>query len=159
MFRFLLVLILLSPAAQAVDEKDKHFSNNLYLQPYASLRHSAESGDVDAQFDLAYLYYKADSDPAVSGMTQSNNLAAYWYRKAAQQGHLSAQYNMAVLYLHGHGVDRDPVTAYAWLLLAAGEGHLGSQELIKELDTILNEEQVHDAHQRSEALGVSGSSS
>jgi TPR repeat protein len=152
MFRFLLVLMLWSPAAQ-------HFSNNVYLQPYASLRHSAESGNVDAQFDLAYLYYKADSDPSVSGMTQSDNLAAYWYRKAAQQGHLSAQYNMAVLYLHGHGVDRDPVTAYAWLLLSAGEGHPGSQELIKELDTILNEEQIQDAHQRSEALGVSGSSS
>ncbi len=158
MFRILLVLIFLSTAAHAVEEKDKHFSNNLYLQPYASLRHSAESGNVDAQFDLAYLYYKADSDPAVSGMTQSNNLAAYWYRKAAQQGHLSAQY-MAVLYLHGHGVDRDPVVAYAWLLLAADEGHKGSQELIKELDAILNEEQVHDAHQRSKELGVSRSSS
>ena len=159
MFRFLLVLMLFSPAAHAVEVKDKHFSNNLYLQPYASLRHSAESGNVDAQFDLAYLYYKADSDPSVSGLSQSNDLAAYWYRKAAQQGHLSAQYNMAVLYLHGHGVDRDPVTAYAWLLQAADEGHPGSQELIKELDTILNEEQIQDAHQRSEELGISRSSS
>jgi TPR repeat protein len=66
---------------------------------------------------------------------------------------------MAVLYLHGHGVDRDPVVAYAWLLLAADEGHKGSQELIKELDAILNQEQVHDAHQRSKELGVSRSSS
>ena len=120
---------------------------------------TAKKGNVDAQFDLAYLYYKADSDPSVSGLSQSNDLAAYWYRKAAQQGHLSAQYNMAVLYLHGHGVDRDPVTAYAWLLQAADEGHPGSQELIKELDTILNEEQIQDAHQRSEELGVSRSSS
>jgi TPR repeat protein len=159
MLRLLFVLILLSPAAHAVEEKDKHFTQTLYLQPYSNLKHAAELGDVDAQFDLAYLYYKADSDPSINGMTQSNNLAAHWYRKAAQQGHLSAQYNMAVLYLHGHGVDRDPVAAYAWLLLAADEGHKGSQELIKELDTILNEEQIQDAHQRSKELGVSGSAS
>jgi len=42
-----------------------------------------------------------------------------WYRKAAEQGDVSAQGTMGVLYSMGQGVAHDDVEAYFWLDLAA----------------------------------------
>lgn len=153
----LLPLMLLAGPIQAVEPRDQRFSHTVYLQPYSKLRQAAELGDPEAQYDLAYLYYKADSDPAITGVAQSDRLAAHWYRKSAQQGHIRAQYNMAVLHLHGHGVDRDPVEAYAWLLQASGGGHEDSRALIQDLDAILNDRQVAAARERSTQLGIGSS--
>ena len=153
MLKWLIVSMLcLSTSALAVDPAGQRFGHTVYLQPYSKLRQAAERGDPEAQFDLAYLYYKAGTDPAISGVTQSDTLAAQWYRKAAEQGHTRAQYNMAVLHLHGNGVDRDPVEAYAWLLEAAGNGHEASAELIKELNGILNPKQIEAARKRAGEL-------
>jgi len=156
MFRWLLFLILILPQATvwAVDQTDQRFSHTVYMQPYSKLRQAAEQGDAEAQYDLAYLYYKSGSDPTISGVIHSDKLAAQWYRKAAQQGHGRAQYNMAVLHLHGHGVERDPVEAYAWLLQSADSGHEPSQDLIKELNAILNHKQIDQAKNLTHKLGV-----
>lgn len=160
MFRWLLLALIIVPtAAMAVDATDTRFSHTVYLQPYSKLRQAAEMGDPDAQYDLAYLYYKSGTDPAIQGVIQSDDRAAHWYRKAAQQGHSRAQYNMAVLHLHGHGVQRDPVLAYAWLLHSSQQGHNPSKELITELDSILNEQQLQAARDRSAKLGVAKSPS
>lgn len=160
MYRYaclLFPLMLLAGTAEAVDPRDQRFSHTVYLQPYSKLRQAAELGDPEAQYDLAYLYYKADADPAITGVSQSDRLAAHWYRKSAQQGHARAQYNMAVLHLHGHGVERDPVEAYAWLLLSTDGGHEDSRSLLGELDAILNDRQVAAARERSTQLGVHSS--
>ena len=42
-----------------------------------------------------------------------------WYRKAAEQGLLKAQYALGVLYQDGLGVPQDFVEAHKWLNLAA----------------------------------------
>ena len=147
-----LSLLSLSTSVLAVDPGTQRFGHTVYLQPYSKLRQAAELGDAEAQYDLAYLYYKAGTDPAISGVTQSDALAAQWYRKAAEQGHTRAQYNMAVLHLHGDGVDRDPVEAYAWLLQASASGHETSAELIKELNGILNPKQIEAARKRAGEL-------
>lgn len=149
---FCISWLLLSTSLSAVEPRDQRFGHTLYLQPYSKLRQAAELGDSEAQYDLAYLYYKAGTDPAISGVTQSDKLAALWYRKAAEQGHTRAQYNMAVLHLHGNGVERDAVEAYAWLLEAAGKGHEASTELIKELNGILNPKQIKAARKRAGEL-------
>ena len=151
---FPLALLLVFAPAYADESTDQRFSQTLYLQPYSKLRQKAEQGDAQAQYDLAYLYYKADSDPSISGLTQSDHLAAQWYRKAALQGHSSAQYNMAVLHLHGHGVERDAISAYSWLLLSSEKNHTASKELMAELDGILNEKQLDEARRRAEQLGA-----
>ena len=49
--------------------------------------------------------------------------AAVWYRRAAEQGHGSAQYNLAQMYFDGNGVERDPVLAHVWADLAEAHGH------------------------------------
>ena len=149
------MLLVLQPGfAGAAEPVTQTFSHTVYLQPYSKLRQAAEQGDPQAQYDLAYLYYKSGSDPEITGVVRSERLAAQWYREAAVQGHARAQYNMAVLHLHGHGVDRDAVEAYAWLLQASANGHEGSQELMLELDELLNARQIEDAHARSDALPV-----
>ena len=38
--------------------------------------------------------------------------AVCWYRKAAKQGHSTAQNNLGVMYRDGHGVVQDLVMAY-----------------------------------------------
>jgi TPR repeat protein len=45
--------------------------------------------------------------------------AAEWYRKAAEQGDLTAQGTLCLLYSLGQGVRHDDVEAYYWLDLAA----------------------------------------
>jgi hypothetical protein len=147
-------LVLLSASVSAAEPADPNFSHSVYLQPYAKLRQSAERGDPEAQFDLGYLYYMAGKDPAIVGMPQSYKLAAEWYVKAARQGHSRAQYNMAVLHLQGEGVERDPVEAYAWLLLSSANGHAPSLVLVEELNKVLNEKQIATAEERSGNLVI-----
>ena len=42
-----------------------------------------------------------------------------WYRKAAEQGNVKAQYNLGKMYANNEGVPADYVEAYAWLSIAA----------------------------------------
>jgi len=153
---WLLVLAawLLPAGAWSAEPVTQSFSHTVYLQPYSKLRQAAEHGDPQAQYDLAYLYYKSGSDPRITGVARNERLAAHWYREAALQGHARAQYNMAVLHLQGHGVERDPIVAYAWLIQATANGHEGSNELMAELDGLLNARQIEEAHVRSAALQV-----
>lgn len=48
--------------------------------------------------------------------------AAYWYRKAADQGDPEAQNQLGYLYTWGIGVARDPAEAFRWFARAAGYG-------------------------------------
>lgn len=156
---FVLLICLMPSLAWAVEPITQSFSHStfshtVYLQPYSKLRQAAEHGDAQAQYDLAYLYYKSGTDPAITGFARSERQAAHWFWEAALQGHPSAQYNMAVLHLHGHGVKRDAVVAYAWLIKASANGHEGSKSLMAELDELLNARQIEEAHLRSSALQV-----
>ena len=74
-----------------------------------ALLRKAESGDAEAQFRLGYLYFDADlSLPDVDRelgkhIEFSIPLAAKWYRKAALQGHVDAQFLLAMSYAtYGH---------------------------------------------------------
>ncbi len=44
-------------------------------------------------------------------------------RLSAAHGEPDAQYELALLYLRGHGVEHDPEQARRWLRLAAQQGH------------------------------------
>jgi TPR repeat protein len=152
----LILFVGLLPAfAWAAESVTQTISHTDYLRPYSKLRQAAEQGDAQSQSDLAYLYYTSGSEPKINGLGHNVRLAVQWYREAAMQGHPGAQYNMAVLYLQGHGVDRDPVVAYAWLLRSSSNGHENSNGLIAELNELLNNRQIEEAHVRSAALQVS----
>ena len=51
----------------------------------------AEQGDVDAQFNLGYMYNNGE------GVPENDKTAVKWYTKAAEQGHASAQTNLGVM--------------------------------------------------------------
>jgi TPR repeat protein len=73
-------------------------------------------GDVNAQFELAWLY--------ANGLGTAKDLekAAYYFTKAAEQGHVEAQNKLGQLYLDGEGVTRDFAKAIQWLTAAAEQG-------------------------------------
>ena len=53
--------------------------------------------------------------------------AAQWYRKAADQNHYLAQFNLGVMYASGQGVLRDDAAAVMWIRKAAEGGDAGAQ--------------------------------
>ena len=48
--------------------------------------------------------------------------AAKWFRKAADYGTADSQYNLAILYTRGIGVEQNLAEAYKWFALAARGG-------------------------------------
>ena len=60
-------------------------------------------------------------------MNQDPVQAVYWYQKAAEQGHTSAQYNLAGCYEEGRGVSRNPERAFSYYRLAAESGDTYAQ--------------------------------
>ena len=55
-------------------------------------------------------------------MSQDYAEALKWSRKAADQGHAPAQYNLGVMYRNGRGVPQDYVRAHIWFSLSAAQG-------------------------------------
>jgi TPR repeat protein len=77
-------------------------------------------GDAEAQFNLGVRF-------AGEGATQDYAQAAHWYRKAADQSHSLAQFNLAVMYAAGQGVPRDEAQSKMWMQKAADQGDAGAQ--------------------------------
>jgi TPR repeat protein len=83
----------------------------------ASLRSNAANGDAVAERKLAEAYDKGN------GVDQSDELAANWYRKAADQGDAVAQNKLGVMYSLGRGVDKSMEDAVRWYRAAAKQGY------------------------------------
>jgi TPR repeat protein len=83
-----------------------------YAQPFETFQRLAKEGDAEGQFYLADLYYRK----------RNFTEAAEWYRKAADQEHLLAQFNLGSLYMVGLGVEQDFVEAAKWYRKAAEQG-------------------------------------
>jgi localization factor PodJL len=64
--------------------------------------------------------------------------AALWFRKAADRGIVDSQYNLAILYVRGFGVEQDYAESYKWFALASllGDKDAGkkSEEVATHLD-------------------------
>ena len=84
-----------------------------YARAADEWRPLAERGDRNAAFGLGVLAQVQNQHAA----------AAKWYRKAAERGLTSAQVLLGSMYAEGRGVEQDFVHAYAWLHLAATDGH------------------------------------
>ena len=54
-------------------------------------------------------------------MPQDYAAAVTWWRKAADQGLASAQYNLGVMYANGQGVPQDYIQAHMWFNLATAQ--------------------------------------
>jgi len=78
-------------------------------------QNAAAKGDADAAFLVGALYAK--------GMAPDAARAAGWYRRAADQGHPKAMYNLAMAHLSGHGVVKNAEEAVFWFTKAAEAGY------------------------------------
>jgi TPR repeat protein len=56
------------------------------------------------------------------GVVKDEAQAVAWYRKAAAQGNVNAQYNLGVMYAQGRGVAKDKAQAVDWFRKAADQG-------------------------------------
>jgi hypothetical protein len=68
-----------------------------------------------------------------------------WYRKAADQGDVNAQYRLGVMHAEGRGVAQDYVQAHMWFKLAAAQGHKEAAEIQDKLPEVMTRDQVADA--------------
>lgn len=76
-------------------------------QSFAFVRMAAEAGSADAQFQLGMDYNNGEH-----GLQTNYDLAASWLRRSAKQGHVAAQFNLAML------LKAEPAEVYYWLSLA-----------------------------------------
>ena len=88
---------------------------------FLTVKAKAESGDVEAQFDLGMCYENGQ------GVTPNSTQAAEWFRKAAEHGNASAQYELGKMYVSGAGVVKDDIQAAKWLAKAADQEHPSAQ--------------------------------
>src|SRR5947207_3330226 len=61
------------------------------------------------------------------GVPQDPGEAVKLYRRAAEHGNATAQYNLGVSYENGQGVAQDSAEAAKWYRLAADQGHPKAQ--------------------------------
>lgn len=78
-----------------------------------SLIQKAEQGDAATQFELGEKLEKR----------KKYKEAIHWYRLAADQEYVDAQYRMGVTYVLGRGVSQDYQQAADWFRKAAEQGH------------------------------------
>lgn len=84
----------------------------------AELRARAESGEADAQYQLALRLRAADVIP------YDDTEAAAWLRRAADQDHMNAQFMLGTMYIGGRrGMPQDDGEAAAWFHKAVEAGH------------------------------------
>ncbi len=81
----------------------------------------AYEGDRDAQFKVGVLFTNDQFGPP------DFEQAVYWYKQAARQGHVLAQYNLGHQYLTGIGVEKSDASAMEWWLKAADQDHALAQ--------------------------------
>ena len=81
---------------------------------------AAGEDSADAQFSQGLRY-------ASEGALQDYAQAAAWYRKAADQGHSLAQFNLGVMYAQGQGLARDEAQSVVWFDKAARRGDGAAQ--------------------------------
>lgn len=92
------------------------------LRKREELASVAEDGQPDAQYQLGLLYYR-DSTVVPQDYTE----AVKWWRKAAEQGDISAQHALGHVYYNGRGVEENYAEAVRWYRKAAELGNVTAQ--------------------------------
>ena len=92
------------------------------------LENAAIKGYTEAQYLLARYYMGWEIFNLLDNPNKVNHeKAAYWFLKAAEQGHLTAQACLGMRYKHGEGVKQDFKECIKWLTSAAENGEFNAQ--------------------------------
>ncbi|KAG8278227.1 hypothetical protein J6590_025543 [Homalodisca vitripennis] len=114
--QIMLMIILMSMAAYVVWEYE-------YMHVCA-LRFYANMGDKDAQHILAQRYYLG------KGIPRNKTLAFYWFKRAADQGHGHASYNLGVAHIQGFNRLQRKGEAHDLIKHAASQGIKEAQHIL-----------------------------
>jgi TPR repeat protein len=85
---------------------------------YSEALKAAEKGDAEAQNNLGWMYNDG------KGVAKDKVEAEKWFRKAAEQGHIGAQYKLASMY---YWDTKDKAEAEKWFRKAAEQGDAEAQ--------------------------------
>ena len=108
----------------------------------------ANQDDANSQFNLALMYENG------AGTSKNTKQAAYWYTKAAQQGHVEAQYKLGRLYRFS-GDDRAPKDyklAFFWYTKAAEKGHVFAEDERDKMLEKMSQSQIEEVQKLSKEL-------
>jgi len=83
------------------------------------------------------------------GVEASKAEAVGWFRRAAEQGHVDAQYNLGLAFAAGDGVAQDHMQAYLWWELAASHGSSDARQGINAIMQSMTRQQVTEAQRRA----------
>ena len=108
---------------------------------------AAEKGNAEAEYYLGKLYGTQQS-----GVEMDQNESTKWYRKAAEDGNADAQYAMGAKYFKGEGLPMDYVMGYAWMDVAARQGHYAAPNYRDLIALILSTEDIAKAKALSDEL-------
>ncbi|WP_264783958.1 tetratricopeptide repeat protein, partial [Escherichia fergusonii] len=67
------------------------------------------------------------------GVNPDTRKAILWYKEAAEQGHVHAQYTLGLIYRNGTGISTNNYEARKWLKLAAEQHYKNAERLLAEL--------------------------
>ena len=99
---------------------------------------AADLGSAEGEYNLGVLCENARS----YDMPADFEAAMMWYRKAAEKGHIEAQYSLGVNYFRGVGVPQDNLMSYAWMNLAASQGHTHAENRRDLIASIFTSEEL-----------------
>lgn len=120
-----LALAAAAPAWAGWEEGKQAFDEGQFTKAYQEWLPAAENGDANAQFGLAQLYARGVGVPG-----KDEELANEWFRKAADNGHPIAAYEVGRAHLYGEGAEEDPDRAYSYMKAATEAGHEEARYLL-----------------------------
>ena len=85
----------------------------------------AKHGLAPVQFILGECYEFGEK-----GFKQNKKEAVKWYRKAAEQNEVNAQFNLGCCYADGEGVQQDKLKAAKWFYNAAKQGDKSAKDAL-----------------------------
>ncbi len=106
------------------------------------LKRAAELGMPRAQRIVGHMYATGE------GLPLSTDLAIYWTSKAAKQGSLAGQYDLALLYAEAG----DLVESHAWFAILADKGYPGARINMGRLTKVMTRGAMSRARVRANFL-------
>jgi TPR repeat protein len=107
------------------DGLNGQFTTSELQRLVADIRVKAEKGDPQSQYQLGHAF-----SAGRLGLAKDEAEAVRWFRKAAEENHALAQFNLAVCYENGQGVAKDEVEAVKWYRKAAEQDYPFAQFIL-----------------------------
>ncbi|MBI3878692.1 MAG: sel1 repeat family protein [Verrucomicrobia bacterium] len=99
--------------------------NELNAFSLRDTREKALGGDVREQYLLGTAYLDGQ------GVDKNDWEAAYWFQRAADQGHAKAMTSLGLMYCLGRGVPKDAIEGAKWLIVASRRGHAPAKKSLE----------------------------